>query len=99
MTTPHTIDPLTPRRSGPPVPTEAEREFISEIVAQLAALVETRGLSQAQAAATCGMDRSGFSKLLRSETNLTLATLRRVADGLDADVTVTVKARRGAARR
>ncbi|MBA7678329.1 hypothetical protein ES703_86602 [subsurface metagenome] len=50
-------------------------------------------LSQAQLAKLVGTKQPAISRLERGDGNITISTLRRVADALDADLDISLKAR------
>jgi predicted transcriptional regulator len=50
-------------------------------------------ISQEQLARLVGTKQSGISRLERSDGNVTINTLRRIADALDADLDISLKAR------
>lgn len=67
-----------------------------DLLAMLAALKrhrETKGLSPADVAERCGMDRSAISRLENGVyVNPTLATLHRYAAAVGAEIAFTVRA-------
>jgi len=50
-------------------------------------------LSQVQLAKLVGTRQPAISRLERGDGNITISTLRRVADALDADLDISLKAR------
>ena len=50
-------------------------------------------VSQEQLARLVGTKQPGISRLERSDGNVTINTLRRIADALDADLDISLKAR------
>lgn len=57
-----------------------------EIARQLIALRIEHGLSQAELARRCGVSQPAIARLERGEHEPRLATLRRIAHALDADL-------------
>ena len=58
-------------------------------------VVELRGrhrLTQAQLAEKCGMDQADISRIERGSTSPTTRVLQRIADALDADITLVSRA-------
>jgi len=64
----------------------------SDIATQIVELRERRGLTQAELAERCGMDREAISRMERGSTSPTARTLQRVAEALDADVRLVDRA-------
>ena len=63
-----------------------EFEPYEEIARQLVAFRIETGLSQAELARRCGVSQPAIARLERGEHEPRLATLRRVAHALDADL-------------
>jgi transcriptional regulator with XRE-family HTH domain len=70
-----------------------------EIARQLIAFRIERGLSQAELARRCGVSQPAIARLERGEHEPRLATLRRVAHALDADLVLDFAFRAGKRRK
>lgn len=77
----------------------AELEPYEEIARQLVAFRIEHGLSQAELARRCGVSQPAIARLERGEREPRLATLRRVAHALDADLVLDLSFRSGNRRR
>lgn len=103
----------TTRRVAPGVPIDdyaarqmADPEFVREyeaqapefeLVSQLIALRIKRGLSQRDLAAKLGTQQPSLARFERRLGTTDLAFLRRVAEALDADLSISIKPRRSKA--
>jgi len=76
-----------------------ELEPFEEIARQLVAFRIEHGLSQAELARRCGVSQPAIARLERGEHEPRLATLRRVAHALDADLVLDLSFRSGNRRR
>jgi DNA-binding XRE family transcriptional regulator len=63
-----------------------------EIARRLIALRIEHGLSQAELARRCGVSQPAIARLERGEHEPRLATLRRIAHALDADLVLAIHA-------
>jgi AcrR family transcriptional regulator len=63
-----------------------------DIAMQIVELRERHGLTQAELAERCGMDRGDIIRMERGSTSPTARTLQRVAEALDADVRLVDRA-------
>lgn len=72
-----------------------ELEPYEEIARQLVAFRIEHGLSQAELARRCGVSQPAIARLERGEHEPRLATLRRVAHALDADLVLDLAFRSG----
>ena len=77
----------------------AELEPYEEIARQLVSFRIEHGLSQAELARRCGVSQPAIARLERGEHEPRLATLRRVAHALDADLVLDLSFRSGNRRR
>ena len=76
----------------------AELEPYEEIARQLVVFRIESGLSQAELARRCGVSQPAIARLERGEHEPRLATLRRVAHALDADLILDFAFRSGKRR-
>ena len=68
---------------------EPEFRLIRDVLLRRSAL----NLSQVQLAKLVGTKQPAISRLERGDGNITISTLRRVADALNADLDISLKAR------
>ena len=76
-----------------------ELEPYEQIARQLLAFRIEMGLSQAELARRCGVSQPAIARLERGEHEPRLATLRRVAHALDADLVLDFSFRDGKGRK
>ena len=77
----------------------AELEPYEQIARQLVAFRTENGVSQAELARRCGVSQPAIARLERGEHEPRLATLRRVAHALDADLVLDFSFRTGNRRK
>src|SRR5712691_12304722 len=75
-----------------------ELEPYEQIARQLIAFRTENGLSQAELARSCGISQTAIARLERGEHEPRLATLRRVAHALDADLVLDIRYQKGGRR-
>lgn len=72
----------------------ATRAKLVEIGEEIRRVRERQGVSQANLAKKIGMLRANYIRIEKGRTNLTVETLMRVAEGLEAELLVSVKKQR-----
>jgi transcriptional regulator with XRE-family HTH domain len=77
----------------------AELEPYEQIARRLVAFRIENGLSQTELARRCGVSQPAIARLERGEHEPRLATLRRVAHALDADLVLDFAFRAGTGKR
>ena len=65
----------------------------AEIIAQLAEIRRSRGLSQTEVAARMGTSQSALARLESGHADVRLSTLRRYAEAMNTDVGFTLRDR------
>lgn len=70
-----------------------ESPAADELIRQLVALRQIRGLSQTEVAARMGTSQSALARLESGRTDVRLSTLTRFADALEADIGFAVRHR------
>lgn len=83
--------------TGRPESTDRTKQTVSstaaELIRQLVALRQIRGLSQTQVAARMGTSQSALARLESGRADVRLSTLTRFAHALEADIGFAVRER------
>jgi transcriptional regulator with XRE-family HTH domain len=67
----------------PPMGKESSKEYLKKFGANILALRQARGLSLRKLAALCNVDHSDIAKAEKGQTNITILTLRELAQALE----------------
>jgi transcriptional regulator with XRE-family HTH domain len=70
-----------------------EREFLERIAEQVAEHRRLRDLSQKELAELCGTTQPGIARFERGASSPRVDTLRRIAEALDCELVVELRAR------
>ena len=70
-----------------------EQEFLERIAEQVAEHRRLRDLSQKELAELCGTTQPGIARFERGSTSPRVDTLRRIAEALDCELVVELRAR------
>jgi transcriptional regulator with XRE-family HTH domain len=62
---------------------EKDTIWLGKFAAHLAGLMEAKGMSQRRLATMSGISLGKINKVVHAKANLTLTTLRKLAEGLD----------------